>query len=392
MRDDAKKSTTLTALLGAAAALVGTHAQAADDTAAGDRASYRYSLYDEDALTPRPAEGSDDRYRVYTQQFRVSTHLDDRNALSVSATNEVMSGSSPWYVQPDDAGRPVQVMSGATIHDKRREVTATFTRDPEASSHWSATASYSHEKDYRAAALGVERAQALSNALTLGYGASYSHDEIDPVDAAIYQRPDHETKHTTSAYASLAWVLDKTSVLQAGLQLNLHEGYNSDPYKRVFIATRTFAERRPDERGQAAALVRYRHAFGADAALHLDYRYAWDTWGLNSHTVEVAWYQSVGQGWRLVPGLRWYVQHQARFYAPYFATRDVGFASSDYRLSSYGALSAKFEARKRWSRWELALGAERYRSSKALGFAGGNAAPGLVDFTRVYAGLDYLFE
>jgi hypothetical protein len=283
-------------------------------------------------------------------------------------------------------------MSGATIHDKRREVSATFTRDPETAHRDGISVSYSNENDYHAAALGYERSRALSAATTLGFGASVSHDTIEPVDAAIYDRVEHATKNSVSAFASLAWVLDRDSVLQAGVQLTHHQGYLADPYKRVATAAGLVRDARPDERMQSAWLLRYRHAYPTlDAALHLDYRFAWDSWGLHSHTVEAAWYQALSDGWRLVPALRYYSQSAARFYLP-FTDADPRYASSDFRLSAYGALSGGVDVRKRFGQWELSLGVDRYHSAGKYGLDGSDGDPGLVSFTRVFAGFDYLFD
>lgn len=385
-------SASLAALLAAAAALSPATSRAEDDAAAGDRASYRYTEYDEDSLASPPLDGSDRRYRVRAQQFRVATKVGDRTGLAFSATQEVMSGSSPWFVVPGDDSRPQQVMSGATIRDTRREITASLVRDPESSTRTSFSASYSKEDDYKAASLDIERSVALSPVLTLGYGASISHDAIEPTDALIYDRVRHESKNTVSVFGSLAWVLDRMSVLQVGLQATRHDGYLSDPYKRVYVDGEILRDARPDMHSQAALLVRYRRAVSTDAALHADYRFAFDSWGLRSHTVELAWYQSLGSGWRIVPGLRYYSQRAARFYAPFVLAGDPRYASSDFRLSSYGAAAIDLNLRKRFDRWEFSLGAERYRSRSNLGLDGDNAAPALVSFTRVYAGLDYRFD
>ena len=394
MSDARPTSPALAALLAAAAALTGTPAQAAqDDPAAGNRASYRYTLYDEDALDSKPVEGSTDRYRVYAQQFRASGKPTERWGMAVTATQEVMSGSSPWFTIPGSNGKPRQVMSGATIHDKRREIAATFTRDPETAAHDSISVSYSHENDYSAGAVGYERSQPLSAATTLGYGASVSHDTIDPVDTALYGRIEHATKNSVSAFGSLAWVMDKDSVLQAGVQLTHHDGFLSDPYKRVFTPNGFENAARPGERMESAWLARYRRAYSAlDAALHVDYRFAWDSWGLRSHTLEASWYQNLPHQWRLVPNLRYYSQSSARFYTPFVTTGDPRYASSDYRLAAYGAISGGVNVRKKFGQWELSLGVDRYHSSAKYGLDGGDDNPGFVSFTRMYAGFDYLFN
>jgi hypothetical protein len=386
-------SPSLAALMSAAAALApAAHAQTAPES--DSRVSYRFNEYGEDSFSG-PAIGSRDRYQVYSQQFQLDTSVGNRGALDVTATHEVMSGSSPWYVLPGPDNRPIQVLSGATIREHRSEVRAAYTLDPGTSSSTTFDVSYSQERDYHATALGAERSFPLSNALTLGAGGSFSHDIIEPFDAIIFGRVQHEEKNTGSVFGSLAWVIDKSSVIQTGMQLNVENGYLSDPYKLVSIDKELAPDTRPGSRTEAAWLLRYRRAFtGADAALHLDYRYAQDSWGVASHTVDVGWYQSLPGGWQLIPAARYYSQQQARFYAPFFL--DAGthqFFSSDYRLGTFGAFSASLNLRKRIAHWELSAGVERYHAAAddALGGAD-SAVPGVVSYTRAFVGVDYLFE
>jgi len=389
-----RPTASLTALLAAAAALVPpTPANAADET--NNRVSYRFSDYDEDALAAKSVIGDGQRYRVLSQQFDLDTKFAGGGyALKLDATHEVMSGSSPWFVLPKN-GVPVQVLSGATIRDHRSALTAALTQYPGTSTNTTYSASYSSERDYRALAIGAERSQALDPAWTLGYGGSFSHDLIEPTDALAYGRIQRATKNTASAFGSLALVLDRDSVVQAGVQFNLEHGYLTDPYKLFADTEGLVPERRPERRAQAAALVRWRRAFTRiDAALHLDYRYAQDSWGLHSHTLEAAWYQSLAGGWRVIPALRYYSQAAARFYVPYsLAATPPDHYSADYRLGTFGAFSTSINLRKTFGHWEFSLGAERYHSSQGLAADGRDTpVPGLVKFTRAFAGFDYGFD
>jgi|CXWL01.1.fsa_nt_gi hypothetical protein len=382
----------LASLLTAAAAL-GTPLQATADDAT--RMSYRYSDYDEDSLSATPLDGSDRRYHIRTQQLDVVTPLGEGGTLKVGLTSEIMSGSSPWFLFPDEDGRAQQIMSGATIRESRQQVDVGWDRDAGGGNGYGFSATYSDEDDYRSGAIGGERRQALNEAWTLGYGASYSHDTIHPSDPIEFQRVTREQKNTGSLFVSLAQVLDRSSVLQYGLSLTQSSGFLSDPYKRFYAGGRFLNDSRPDERTQGALLLRYRRAFEkADAALHADYRYAQDSWGVHSHTIDLAWYQSLGDDWKLVPSLRWYSQDPARFHALYSTSRTPGpYYSSDYRLGGYGALSAGVDLRKRFGRFEWVLGISRYHSS--TDYALGDTThddPGLVSFTQAHLGLDLRFE
>lgn len=387
-----RPSPSLSLLLAASAALTGHGSAQADETGSTQYAGYRFNVYSEDAL-PAPALGDPRRYEVYSQQFVLNAPIGNRNTLSVNATHEVMSGSSPWYVLPGPDGKPIQVLSGATIRDHRTAATASLTHDSGGNDTTTISATYSQERDYHSTALGAERTLPLNTVLTLGFGGSVSHDLINPFDAVLYGRIPRAEKNTTSGFASLSLVLDRVSVIESGIQLDYQSGYLSDPYKLVSVGNTLDPDTRPGRRAEAAWLVRYRRAFGENAALHLDSRLAANSWGQRSLTLEASWYQSLRGGWQLIPGMRYYSQSRARFYAPFFAAGSGPDFSSDYRLGAFGAAAANLNLRKRIGHWEFSAGAERYHA--ATGYALGGAAladPATVSYTRIFAGLDYHFD
>ncbi|MEQ1440153.1 DUF3570 domain-containing protein [Fontimonas sp. SYSU GA230001] len=370
----------LSALTAAALALPGL-AQADVQT------DYLYSHYQEaDLPSGRAASGrSSERYTIDSHLFRVVAPFGEQT-LSVNATYETMSGASPWWVQPDADGRPVQVMSGASIEEERADVQASWSL-PFADLDWSASLGYSTEDDYEAINGGIESAYTPPHGqYTVSGGLGYSYDRLDPVvGASSTDVIDTADKDSVSAYGGVSWIVDAQTVLQTALSYTLHDGYLSDPYKRAFIVedAGTVRDARPDRRALWALSARLRHYVGAlGGALHVDYRYFHDDWKIEAHTLEVAWNQVIADSWRLTPALRWYSQSQAYFYAPYYASaRGDGLASSDYRLSPYGALSLRVDLRKALGDWELGAGAEWYDAS--AGYAIGSvdvANPGLVDY------------
>jgi len=388
-----RSSPSLSLLLAASAALLGHEDVRADDTGGAHSVGYRFNVYDEDALSAPIAEGDPRRYHVDTQQFAFDTAVGSRNTLAVNAVHEVMSGSSPWYLVPGPDNRPLEVLSGATIRDHRSAVTAALTHDAGNNDTTSLNAAYSQERDYHATALGAERTLPLNSALTLGFGGSFSHDLLRPTDALLYHRIERAQKNTTSLFGSLSWVLSKDAVLESGIQFNYQTGFLSDPYKLIVVGQTLRADTRPDRRSEAAWLVRYRDAVNADAALHVDTRVAVNSWGQHSLTVALAWYQRLRDGWQLVPGVRYYTQDSARFYAPFFNDASERYFSSDYRLGGFGALSANLDVRKQFGRWELNAGAERYHATTGLALGQADTAnPGTISYTRLFAGLDFHFD
>jgi hypothetical protein len=171
-----------------------------------------------------------------------------------------------------------------------------------------------------------------------------------------------------------------------------NDGYLSDPYKKVWRAdlSNTVADARPNERQQLVLNVRMRHYLPAvRAALHVDYRFFDDDWDISSHTVDLAWYQNLGDNWQLTPSLRYYSQSQAYFYGPFFYNaRSDGYASSDYRLSPYGALSFRLRLERNWGEFSTNVEWESYRAAASLALDDvGVENPGLVEFDILSLGL-----
>ena len=382
----------------ALAALAGPRAHGQDGGSDAPQLDYRFSLYDEGALpADQAASGAEsERYRIQTHQFRLTQSLGDSGALTADLAFEAMSGASPRFVQPGAGGRPVQVMSGASIEDKRVDVLLGVSRK-KAGTGATLGAGYSKEKDYQAinASLGMER-ELDDRVTTLSVGAGYSADTLDPTQGKTATATLHDERSAATAFVGYARVLDSVTVIQTSLSYTLHDGYLSDPYKEAWVvsAANTVFDRRPDQRGQFAWLTRLRRFFkGPGAALHADYRYYHDDWQVDAHSLDLAWHQRVGATVQVTPGLRWYSQSQAYFYEPYYNNpRADGLASSDYRLAPYGALSGSLMASTELAGWTCNLRYERYDS--AAGYALGEVRvenPGLVDFQVLSLGVKKAF-
>ena len=148
----------------------------------------------------------------------------------------------------------------------------------------------------------------------------------------------------------------------------------------------------PDTHERLSLSAGYRRfLIDADASLQVDYRYYADSWGTDSHTVELAWAQNL-RGSLLTPYVRYYTQREADFFSVIADTETPHYAD-DYRLSSYGAVTLGA----RWAvalgeSWTLELEAERYMTDADWGVFDGDAAPALVDFWRGTVGVMWRFD
>ena len=297
-----------------------------------------------------------------------------------------MSGASPWGTVAGSDGEPALVMSGATIQDSRTEVSVSAAHYGENTSAALAL-TRSKEDDYEARAISVSGEWTDDRALTTwSAGLSYSSDDVEPTDAAAFGRVQRETRLSRSATVGVSRVINRTTAVQAGLSVTEHAGYLSDPYKLRDV--------RPRARREWAVAARYRRFVDrADAALHTDYRYYADDWGIDSHTLHASWYQNVGAAIQVVPNARYYTQSEAEFYRPvddFSLPLDVS-QSSDFRLSAYGAFTLGLKGIVQQPGWSVTISADRYIGSERYGLSSGTEHPARLEFTLVSVVFDFKF-
>lgn len=238
-------------------------------------------------------------------------------------------------------------------------------------------------------------------------------------------------KEDVAANIGLTQVLNKQAQVQFNLGFTHSTGYMANPYKAVqavFVdpnqvpdiidpfgdgknyfsdgrpedvllgSMRAFLEKRPRLRDQwnlGTRYVQYLPFF--DSAVHLDYRFSHDNWGINSHTFEADWVQPVGSGWTITPRVRYYSQDAANFYSPYLVINQAAGAdatayqklpsnySSDQRLSGYGTLSGGVSITKQFAKGiTLETGFEYYTHAGSLKI-GGNGEGDYADFNYFVA-------
>lgn len=390
-----KAGSALAGLTAAALALPGIAATPAAQT----ELQYQFNRYQEaDNPADRTFGGAaSPRFEIGSHQLRLLRPRSEDREWRADLTYETLSGATPWFVTEQN-GRPVQVLSGPTIEERRFDLVAQH--------RWYGEGGYtglsggtSIENDYRSVSLGAEQLRETSDRrLAVSYGVGASFDRLEPTDGGpdgrFPGRVASASKQSQSVYVSLSDVLNPRTLVQYGLSLNRASGFLSDPYKLAEVAGEAVADARPDERFSAVATLRLRHYLpNPGAALHLDYRYFRDDWRVDSHTVELGWLQTLAAAWTAELGGRYYSQSQAFFYQPFFRqAREDGLASSDYRLSPYGAVALRAGLGWRGAAWQARLNVESYRADAGLALGRVRVAhPGLVEFTTVSLALGYRY-
>jgi len=222
----------------------------------------------------------------------------------------------------------------------------------------------SHEKDYQSAgisgSLGID---APGHLTTLTLGGGYNRDEENPIcgiPVGLTQSDltgeKSSPKDVTTAMAGLSRVLSRRLLVGANFSVMHETGYLTEPYKVVSIvdpnatptpggdtelaptstqATETLIhENRPSERWRRNVLTTGVYHLTADV-VYLSYRYYWDDWDIQSHTVDLKVRHDLPEqrSW-IQPHIRFYTQTPARFFTFGLLTGEPlpEFASSDQRL------------------------------------------------------------
>jgi hypothetical protein len=351
--------------------------------------SYKLSNYQEDDLSRSETPFGDlERYDIDVHQFQLVSPLGRNMSLHVDANYESLSGASPWYTSRSLDGEPIVNLSGASgISDRRTELSIGSRYYLENGS-FGGNIGYSEEDDYRAIYFGFNTEKHYNNDLTtVSAGLSYSSDKVFPTDAALFNRVEEDDKQSSSLFVSVSQIINQVSSFQSALSFTEQSGFLSDPYK-----LRDF---RPDDKTQIAWSNSYRRFFvSANAALHVNYRYYHDDFGISSHTSDLSWHQNLGRTFQIVPTLRYYNQSAAKFFTNVddFLNPISEYQSSDYRLSAFGAVSGGFSVIADMNSWKVTLTAERYLANdKYSAYDVSLPSTALIKYNRISLGIDFRF-
>ena len=160
-----------------------------------------------------------------------------------------------------------------------------------------------------------------------GYSFSFNRPKLHPSDNV-----EHQFSH--DAFVSVTQTVSKSTVVQAGYELNQVTGYQSSPFLRTHVNGIMQLGVTPDSRTRHAVVGRIRQALPADTYLEADYRRYFDSWQLDSNAY------SVGLSHYFTPKLmvgasyRKYDQTGTYFYQPEYLGSPTYF-TGDFRLAPF---------------------------------------------------------
>ncbi len=284
-----------------------------------------------------------DRMKVSESVLWIKSPIGENWEVAASTLVDIISGASSARVS-NASGRPVQILTGASITDRRTgtdlAVKRKFGDNTVALSH-----TISDERDYDSRASSVNATfdfNERNTTLAVGYGES--RDEVRSTDD-----PNLDERRKSREYLlGITQILDRNSLVQSNLALTKGSGYLSDPYRstvsfyhdNLFPPVVLAGDSRPDSRRQWAWLNRYKRTLpDQKAVISAEYRYYRDDWGIRAHTLFGTWLQTMSDKWKAEFGLRYYTQSQADFYRAEITQRPVPrYTSSDQRLAAFGSL------------------------------------------------------
>lgn len=401
----------VSALMTAALALPGVSAEAntGNYRSPDPVVNYHQAKYDEQG----------NRMSVETQQVSLTVPVARDYEVNMTVIEDITSGASPVVNFLDIDGDPHQfVETGASIKDKRDiyETTLGYYGDDQ---YGAIKLGRSAEDDYESNYGNLSYRFDLDQKRTsLQFGVGLTSDEVwnsyNP-NVLLEEPSVFKRRKKKEFMLGVGQIINRNTTAQFNITYVRNTGSLSDPYKKAYVVDEGIIDfrnqvdiaglfqflvdfgviealnesgitkllndsplidvvglaefvfglkkdNRPDVREQWIYLIRTSHYFQTtNSALHFDYRYSDDSWGVDSHTLELKWNIGLGLGWQVSPGVRYYSQHSAFFYDVFFESLpDDGYISTDYRLAGFGAISKKLGISKEFGDYTFYIDYENY--------------------------------
>jgi len=179
--------------------------------------------------------------------------------------------------------------------------------------------------------------------LTLSY--ALGDDVVGKSDDPTFQR-DNTRQHYG---IGLTQILTRNLITTLNVETITDEGFLNNPYRSVRFADPVSAigysyepELYPSTRTTNAIGISARYYLPYRAALHTEYRFFTDTWGIDSHTASIGYVHPWGD-WTFKAKYRWHDQNGAHFYRDIFSRSEAtNFRGRDKELSPLTSNTIEF--------------------------------------------------
>ncbi len=199
----------------------------------------------------------------------------------------------------------------------------------------SLASSYSREHDYSSKTLAVDVSYPFAKKNTeIKFGFLGSFDKVFP-QIRTWTRD----RNTLSVNSALTQILGKYIIVQLDASYIAVRGYQLDGYQVVRIITgdtlHTLEPVEPDVRIRRALGLRTNFSLSKSSTLQLGYRYYWDTWAVNSHTITTTFSKIFNKNYSMSIELRNYFQSRAYFFKPTYTQIEQYMTVDSYLNSGY---------------------------------------------------------
>lgn len=300
--------------------------------------AFKYSDYRE----------SNDRIAVKTQGAYIEQDLGTEMHLKLEGVLDAITGATPSG-QPAPTGSTQVPLSD--LHDRRKAWNADISRQF-TGINVAVGFGNSRESDYVSNGWSLNTVTDFNQKnTTLLAGLAGTDDDIK----VFFQR-NRVKKRSNDVILGLTQLLDPRTSVSVNVTWGRVTGYLADPYKLVQKNTElvpgvflpiTSGENRPHERNKGILLLALNRTYPeVRGAIDASYRYYHDTYDTDAHTLDLAWFQRVGERVIVRPSVRAYQQTAAEFYHYNLDTTSITpfsggpraqgpFYSSDFRLSAF---------------------------------------------------------
>jgi hypothetical protein len=281
-----------------------------------DRADVLYHRYDGGGVT---IDGPSLLVRKkFAEKYSVSAnyYVD----MVSSASIDVVTTASPYKEQRTQGSFGFDMLNGKT--------------------QYSLSYTNSDENDYTANTASFDLSQDMFGDLTtVSFGYSQGWDEVRKRgDSAFSESIDRRNYRL-----GLSQIVTPQLMLGFNYEVVTDEGYLNNPYRSVRYLDSSSAngysyqpEVYPGTRTSNAVALNARYYLKYRAAVHGEYRYYTDTWGIDANMVEVGYTQPWRKQWIFEFDYRWYDQSAADFYSDLFPRADAqNFLARDKELSTF---------------------------------------------------------
>ena len=321
-----------------------------------------------------------DRVSLAEPVLSISKEIDDDEFINVRIVADVLTGASPNGAAPSDTAQTFTTPSGKSTYTEAANTTPlddTFKDSRGALNvEWDTPlgtnrrgvfgGNYSNEHDYLSTGLSATFSQDINQRnTTLTLGLSMNNDTINPeggapdgltvmTDVGTQKATDGANKDKTvkEVLFGVTQIINRSTLMQFNYSTGQSDGYLTDPYKILSVLdtdgsgnlrapgdpSSYIYESRPDKRAYQNLYWKGVHQFNNENVLNLSYRYFWDDWGVQSHTVDMRYRFDFDGGHYLQPHLRYYQQGAADFYRQTLIDGEettLANASADYRLGEF---------------------------------------------------------